>query len=86
MRLWYGPQETMLIELAAEPWLVEPITDVPVDVQLERMNLETIAETLAYAEKTRFSRQYLWGGEWWFWLRQQGHPEIWEWARAWYAK
>lgn len=86
MRLWYGPQETMLIELAAEPWLVEPIVDVPVEVQLERMNLDTIKESLAYAEKTRFSRQYLWGGEWWFWLYQQGHPDIWEWARTWYAK
>jgi len=86
MRLWHGPQETMLIELAAEPWLVAPVTEVPIEQQLERMNLDILRETVAYAEGTRFEKQYLWGGEWWFWLRTQGHPELWEWARDWYAK
>jgi len=65
---------------------VAPVTEVPIEQQLERMNLDILRETVAYAEGTRFEKQYLWGGEWWFWLRTQGHPELWEWARDWYAK
>jgi len=86
MRLRYGPQETMLIELAAEPWLLEPIVDVPVETQLTRMNLEMIKDSVDYAERTRYQKQYLWGGEWWYWLKQEyGRDGIWEWAKTLYT-
>lgn len=86
MRLRYGPQETMLIELAAEPWLLEPIVDVPVETQLTRMNLDMIKDSVDYARNTRYSKQYLWGGEWWYWLKQEhGKDDIWEWARVLYT-
>lgn len=77
MALLYGEQETMLIELSAEPWLLEPITDVPLDVQFTRMNLEKFEDILDYAEDTRFEKQYLWGAEWWYWLKLQDRPEMW---------
>ncbi len=78
MRLIYGEKETFLIELSLEPWLVEPVTEVPLPLQFERMNAEKMDEILAYAKDTRFSMQYLWGAEWWYWLKEQGHPEFWE--------
>ncbi len=78
MRLRYGEKETMLIELSAEPWLLEPVTAVPIETQFSRMNQEKFAEILSYAERTRFSKQYLWGAEWWYWLKLQGHAELWE--------
>lgn len=85
MRVRYGEQETMLIELAAEPWLVEPIVDVPVSVQYTRMDLEKIQDSVAYAERTRYAKQYLWGGEWWYWLAtEQDDPAIWEWGKQLY--
>ena len=85
MRLRYGSQETMLIELAAEPWLLEPIVDVPVATQLTRMDLTKIQDSVAYAQRTRYQKQYLWGGEWWYWLKvEHGLAEIWEWARTLY--
>lgn len=77
MALRYGEKESILIELSAEPWLVEPITDVPVDTQLARMNEEKIRDILEYAAETHFSKQYLWGAEWWYWMITQGHPELW---------
>lgn len=82
MALLYGEKQTFLIELAAEPWLLEPVTEVPLAVQLSRMNPELFAEIVAYAGETRYARQYLWGGEWWYWLREQGRPEMWEAATA----
>lgn len=81
MQLMYGSQETMLIELAAEPWLVEPIVDVPLSVQYTRMDLEKIQDSVAYADRTRYEKQYLWGGEWWYWLYLQGENEIWDWGK-----
>lgn len=75
--LWHGEQETVLIELSAEPWLVEPIVDVPIDVQFTRMNPEKFADILLYAEGTRYQQQYLWGAEWWYWLLLQGEEEMW---------
>ncbi len=78
MALFYGTQHAMLIELSAEPWLIEPIVQVPLETQFERMDPEKFEEILEYARGTRFERQYLWGAEWWYWLKEQGHPAMWE--------
>lgn len=74
----YGDKPTYLIELSAEPWLLEPITQVDVETQYSRMDVEKIRDIIKYAEKTRFDKQYLWGAEWWYWLKLRGHNEIWD--------
>lgn len=86
MSLLYGKKETFLIELSAEPWLIEPIAHVPVDVQFSRMDTEKFADILAYAEETRFARQYLWGAEWWYWLLVSGEPAFWEAGKTLFVK
>jgi hypothetical protein len=78
LSMFYGEKETFLIELSLEPWLLEPVTAVPVDVQYSRMDREKFDEIIEYARETRYEKQYLWGGEWWYWLREHGHPEMWE--------
>ncbi len=77
MKLWYGDRPTYLIELSAEPWLVAPVTEVSLEVQFTRMNVEKFDDILEYARATRYSEQYLWGAEWWYWLKLQGHEEMW---------
>ncbi len=77
MALVHGSKETFLIELALEPWLLEPVTEVPVETQYSRMDINKFNEIIDYAKGTRYEKQYLWGGEWWFWLREQGHSEMW---------
>jgi Beta-galactosidase len=86
MALLYGRRPAFLIELSAEPWLVEPIAQVPLPVQFTRMDLEKFKDILAYAEATRFENQYLWGAEWWYWLKQNGHEEFWEFGKTLYLK
>ena len=81
MQLVFGRKDTVLIELSTEPWLTAPIVETPIEVQFSRMNLEMIQDIMSYAEKTRYEKQYLWGGEWWYWLKLQGYPEIWEWGK-----
>lgn len=76
--LLYGEKPTFLIELAAEPWLVEPVTNVDIETQYSRMDIDKINEIIEYAADTRYDKQYLWGAEWWYWLKKKGHNEIWE--------
>lgn len=78
MALIHGEKETFLIELSLEPWLLEPVTDVPVETQYSRMDIDKFNEIIEYAKGTRYENQYLWGGEWWYWLNEHGHPEMWE--------
>lgn len=86
MELLYGPKPTFLIELSLEPWLVGPTADAPVETQLSRMDIGKFDEIVAYARKTSFSEQYLWGVEWWYYLKEkQGHPEFWDKAKRLYA-
>jgi hypothetical protein len=82
MALRYGRRPTILIELSAEPWLVAPVTEVPLSVQFTRMNPEKFADIIAYARQTRYDRQYLWGAEWWYWLHLQGESAMWEQGKA----
>jgi hypothetical protein len=77
MKLFYGDKETFLIELSLEPWLVEPVATVPLQTQYLRMDMEKMDEILAYARDTRYQNQYLWGAEWWYWLRGQGDESYW---------
>lgn len=77
IKLLYGDKPTFLIELSVEPWLLEPVTDVDIETQYSRMDLEKFDEIISYAAATRYQYQYLWGAEWWYWLREKGHPEMW---------
>ena len=78
----FRPQKPVfLIELSLEPWLDTTITQAPISLQLERMNTDRFDEIITYAKKTNFERQYLWGAEWWYWMKNQGHPEFWEKAK-----
>lgn len=78
MGVIYGQKPSLLIELSAEPWLLEPVTKVPLEVQFTRMNLEKFEDILNYAKNTRYETQYLWGAEWWYWLKLQGRTEMWD--------
>ncbi len=78
MTLLYGEKPTVLIELSAEPWLIEPIVNVSIETQFTRMNLEKFEDIITYAEGTHFDQQYLWGAEWWYWLHLQERSEMWD--------
>lgn len=87
LELVYGKKESMLIELSAEPWLNVPIVDADIETQLSRMNIEKFEKIIKYAKETRFQKQYLWGAEWWYWLKEvEEHPEFWERAKKLYSE
>ncbi len=77
LSLVFGEKEVFLIELSAEPWLLAPITEVDIETQYTRMDIDKLEDILGYAEATHFEKQYLWGAEWWYWMKDRGHPEMW---------
>lgn len=64
-------------ELQAEPWMPNmPISKDNIDEQMKSMDLSRVKKQLDFAQRTGFSRAYLWGAEWWYWLKLQGSEEI----------
>jgi hypothetical protein len=74
-----------VIELQAEPWINGSTIDNSLDEQFKSMNPAQLRANVDYAEKVGFPEIYLWGVEWWYWLKEkQGHPELWDTAKELY--
>ncbi len=74
-------EKVFVSEMQAEPWLWQPILNVHLAEQYHSMNLDKFKTNLVYARKTGLSPIYLWGAEWWYWLKEQGDAAIWNEAR-----
>jgi hypothetical protein len=77
-------QDVIVIELQAEPWFagLEASPDT-LDRQFKRFSLKRFQKHIQYARDVSYSKTYLWGVEWWYWLKEEaGHPEFWEEARG----
>ena len=70
------------VELQAEPWGPSLLYDLPVEEQEKTMNPALFREDIEFAKQTGLDTFYLWGGEWWFWLKQKHNdPTMWNEAR-----
>jgi len=77
-----GVEKIIIIELQAEPWGPKMIIETPLEEQYKSMSLEQFRENIEYVKKVEFSEAYLWGGEWWYWLKvKHGDDQIWNEAR-----
>jgi len=75
-------KEVMVVELQAEPWGPKMLYDSPVEEQKKTMNLAQFKKNIEFAKKTGLREFYLWGGEWWYWMKvKQNDSSIWEEAR-----
>ena len=68
-------------ELQAEPWVTDPIETVPLDKQCKIMNPDRLKSNVVFVRRMGFDEAYLWGVEWWYWLKQKGRPQMWEAAK-----
>ncbi|MBU2109518.1 EamA family transporter [Patescibacteria group bacterium] len=72
----------IVIELQAEPWSHVELVKTPIEEQIKLFSPEYFKDTIRYAKETGFDEYYLWGAEWWYWMKEnQDHPEYWEEAR-----
>lgn len=82
MELIYGKKPIIVVELQGEPWMEERPKKENLDEQLRLMNPEKLKANIEYERRTGFNEVYLWGVEWWFWLKEkQDKPEMWEEAK-----
>lgn len=72
-------KDVMVIELQAEAWAqLTQIQNLTIEEQYASMNPQFFRDTLAYVRRTGFDKVYLWGAEWWYWLKLRGETEIWD--------
>ncbi|MFA5076645.1 MAG: endo-1,4-beta-xylanase [Patescibacteria group bacterium] len=67
----YNIQEVIVSELQAEPWAKESIVDLPLDEQFRSMNPQQFKDNIQYARQAGFDQIYLWGAEWWYWMKEK---------------
>lgn len=83
IRNFAGQDRAIVIELQAEPWISGWTTEQPLSEQFESMNSEKLRDNVSFARQVGFPSVYLWGAEWWYWLKkEQNHPELWTTAQA----
>lgn len=84
VRKFFAPEnsKTIISELQAEPWVSQPIQDLPLEEQIKKFPLSHLKETVQYAKRTGIDEIYFWGVEWWYYLANHGHPEYLEYAKS----
>lgn len=75
-------KKVIVSELQAEPWFRRPVAETPIDEQFAQMDEARLRGNVEFASSTGASEIYLWGVEWWYWLRVQGHDGLWKAARG----
>lgn len=80
-------KEVWVVELQAEPWGPKLLYESPLEEQEKTMNLQQFRFMVDFARRTGLDTFYLWGGEWWYWMKVvQNRPEIWDTARNMFAE
>lgn len=81
IKTFFG-KEVIGVELQAEPWGPRLLYDLPLEEQRKTMDLERFKAIVEYAKQTGLKEQYLWGTEWWYWMKEkQQNPAIWNEAK-----
>ena len=79
--------KSIVIELQGEPWVAGWTVHQPLEEQFKSMNEEKLAGNVLYAKKAGFDEIYIWGVEWWYWLKEkENRPILWETAQKLFAE
>lgn len=82
-----GQKNVIIAELQGEPWLDEWTINASVEKQLENFNEQRLEQTVEFAKKTGINDIYLWGVEWWWWLKtEKDNSVLWEKAKEIFAE
>ncbi|MCX6784817.1 MAG: beta-galactosidase [Candidatus Komeilibacteria bacterium] len=74
--------KVIVSELQAEPWSDRALTQTSLEIQAKSMNPEIFQKNIIFARETGFSEIYLWGAEWWYWMKEKNNqPDYWQEAK-----
>jgi hypothetical protein len=74
--------KVIVSELQAEPWFKGPPASLQISEQLRLMNPTRLKDNIAFTRRIGVSEVYVWGVEWWYWLKLKGYPEMWATGKA----
>ena len=83
-KFWFpGNKPFFVSELQAEPWFTgEGAVYTPVEVQEKSMDPKRLQKHFDFVEHIGVSRAYLWGVEWWYWMKvERGDDRYWNLVR-----
>ncbi|MBI2596505.1 beta-galactosidase [Candidatus Daviesbacteria bacterium] len=77
-----GNAKTIISELQAEPWASKNnLVQTPLDEQIRTVPVKAFKENFEFARQTGMDSIYLWGVEWWYFMKTHGYPQYWEYAK-----
>lgn len=77
-----GTEEVVISELQAEPWAEGgSLVDEPIDEQTRNFSVDMMKNNVEFAKRTGLTDIYLWGAEWWYWVKLKGNSDFWNAAK-----
>jgi drug/metabolite transporter (DMT)-like permease len=75
VRFFHPGKKIYVSELQAEPWSNSPLQTTTYSYQTKAFPLADLEDNVKFSKEAGFDTIYLWGVEWWYYLKAQGHPE-----------
>lgn len=86
VRLLTDQTHFMVIELQAEPWANGWVADILLSEQFRTMDEHKLSANIEYAKQLGYPEIYLWGAEWWYWMKvEKGYPAVWDTAKQYFV-
>lgn len=72
----------IVAEFQAEPWTHLQVQEVSYDEQIRLFSPSYFTDTIIYAKGAGFDEYYLWGAEWWYFMKTKyNNSEYWNYAK-----
>lgn len=82
VHLLYPNKPIIVSELQAEPWGSNLLYSITLEEMMQSMNFPQFIKCIDYAKRVGFPDIYLWGAEWWYWMKTvQGDSRYWDYAK-----
>lgn len=71
-------KKIFVVELQTEPWAHTALIQMPIAEQKMIMNEKKARQAIGFAKQAGFDEIYLWGLEWWAYLKANGDSGMWQ--------
>lgn len=75
-------KKTIITELQAEPWVKNSFLGTSFEDQIKLFSVDDFKKNVIFAQSIGFDDTYLWGAEWWYFMKENKHPEYWNFAKT----
>ena len=84
-RAWFAEKQVdkvIVAEFQMEPWYNVPFSSIPVIEQYDKFGILQFKDNIEFAKNSGFERYYIWGVEWWYYMKKHNFPIFWETAKT----